>query len=162
MRVRWLAVAVVLRGERHVVEVDASHEVLELAVDAFVAPAIVVLWTLPRVFRGFRRHGTHHVGACFAVHVAVFGVGFRSGGAHFPRADAFERVQRLAHEFADGGVLFRDRLLESDRVDLHGHPSHVRVGAEAQRCHHQAHTQIVVGAHAGAFGVGQFRPCAAS
>ena len=85
-----------------------------------------------------------------AVHVAVLRIALGAAQPGLRGADAFEHVQRLAHQFADGAVLFGHGLLQADRIDVQRHASHTAVGAEAQRGDHQSHAQVVRGAHRGA------------
>ncbi len=150
--------------ERHLVEVDVLHQVLEPAVDGIAIRVAISRGRSIRAVGGLRRIGgfpglLRQIGGMrgarlgwVAVEVPVFRIGFGSGGADFARADALERVQRLAHQLADRRILFGHRLFEPDRIDVQRHPADIGVRAEAQRGHHQADAKVVVGAHACAFG----------
>ena len=174
--------AVVPRHVEHdLVQIDVTHEILELAVQNVLVglPA-----RLPRprtgavcsarrgqVAAALRRgglgrlllirgiiHGAGQRMRRVAMVIAVLGVGLGPAQTGVAPARAFEGTQHPAHQIGDRGILFGHGLLEPDRVDVQRHPANARARPEAQRGHHQPGPQVVLGAQRGPVVVAQRHP----
>ena len=141
--------------ERHFVEVDIPHQILELAVQRIIR--ILGVDAINAHVGGSRRHRTGRV----SMEIAVLRIGLGPRNTHISSTNAFESRQSLAHQLADGGILLGHGLFQTNRIDMHRHTLYARIGAKTQRGHHQPNTQIVVRAHAGTFGVRHIHPCVA-
>ena len=150
-----LVCSFVRNRKRHLVEVDILYQILELSVQRIVR--IITVTAIDTQVSGFRRHRPRRI----PMEIAVFRIGFGSGNAHISGTDSFERGQCLAHQLADGGILLGHGLFQTNRIDMHRYALDAWIGTETQRSHHQSDTQIVVRAHASAFGVRHIHPCMA-